>query len=85
MQLLLFVAARCISAEGVPTVADDNATSVHKIEQLHEIFTFPPPQGPQVPINRGSKNFWFAVADPVGIRAKVARKVKALPLKAKAE
>ncbi|WP_141231082.1 MULTISPECIES: hypothetical protein [Pseudomonas] len=79
MQLLLFVAAHCINADGVPTVAYDNATSVHKIEQLHEIFTFPPPHGPPVPRNRGSKNLCFAVADPNGIRIKVARKVKALP------
>ncbi|MFJ2545678.1 hypothetical protein ACIOVF_04325 [Pseudomonas sp. NPDC087612] len=85
MQLLLFVAARCISAEGVPTVADDNATSVHKIERLHEIFTLSPSEGPQVPVNRGSKNLWFAAVDRNGIREKVARKVKALPLKAKAE
>ncbi|SPO68199.1 hypothetical protein [Pseudomonas sp. JV241A] len=85
MRLLLFVAAHRINAGGVPTVADDNATSVHKIEQGSRNFHFSALKGGLVPINRGSKNLWLAVSDPAGISIKVGRKVKALPLKAKAE
>ncbi|MDD1014731.1 hypothetical protein [Pseudomonas rubra] len=85
MQLLLFVAFHRINAGVVPTVADDNATSVHKSEQLHEFFTFAACKVAAVPRNRGSKNHWLAQVACAGIRVKVARKVKALPQKAKAE
>ncbi|WP_327439905.1 hypothetical protein [Pseudomonas donghuensis] len=85
MQLLLFVAAHRFNADGVPTVVDDNATSVHKIEQGSRNFHFSAVQGGQVPRNRGSKNLWLAVGACYGTTEKVARKVKALPLKAKAE